>query len=65
MEGVLRISERRRHLPKIRTFQNWDKFFFGQTDTQTDRQTDRQTDIAVHREATLPKIIVPNKQCIS
>ena len=41
-EGILRRSKRRRHLPKMRTFQNSD-FFWGGTDRQTDRPTDRQT----------------------
>ena len=50
-EGILRRSKRRRHLQKIRRFQNLDKFFFG----QTDRPTDRQTDIVVHRKVTIPK----------
>ena len=38
-EGFLRLSLRRRHLPKIRTFKKFGNFSFGQTDRQTDSQT--------------------------
>ena len=43
LEGCLRRSKRRRHLPKIRTFKNSENFCW-QTDRHTDRHTDRQTD---------------------
>ena len=69
-EGILRRNKSRRHLPKIRTFQNSGKFFLDiptdrqterQTDRQTDRPTDRQTGIVAKREVTLSKIIVVPK----
>ena len=54
---------RRRHLPKGRTFKKFGKIFLDnptdrQTVRPTDRQTDGQTDIVVHREVTLPKIVL-------